>query len=64
MLRLIVSAIYSLGFWTVAGIIAVKSDTFPVELFFIYTTILGAILTALKEKDGKDVPREPKEEKP
>jgi hypothetical protein len=64
MIRLIVSAIYSVGFWTVAGIIAIKSDTFPNELFFVYTTILGAILTLLKEKDAKDPGPNPTEEKP
>lgn len=63
MIRLIVSAIYSVGFWTVAGIIAAKSDTFPNELFFVYTTVLGMILTLLKEKESKADRPAPEEEK-
>lgn len=52
MVRLIVSAIYTVGFWVVAAIIALKSDTFPNELFLLYATVLGAIWTVMKEKDG------------
>lgn len=53
MIRLIVCSIYSVGFWTVAGIIAAKADTFPVELFFYYTAGLGTTLALMKEKDSK-----------
>lgn len=61
MIRLIVTTIYSIGFWTVTSIVAWKSDTFSLEPFlFIYTTGLGMIFTVVKDK--KEPTPDPREE--
>lgn len=59
--RTIVLSIYTLGFWTVTGIIAAKTGTFPVEMFLLFSTGFGAILTAMKEKDSKSTTSTPEE---
>lgn len=63
MLRLIVCSIYTVGFWTVAGIVAVKTGTFPLEMFLAYSAGLGTIVAALKDRDEKNDKPAP-EEKP
>lgn len=62
-LRLIVLSIYTLGFWTVAGIVAAKTGTFPLEWFLAFSTGFGVIAAAVKEKDEKN-DRPAPEEKP
>lgn len=63
-LRLVVSAIYSVGFWTVTTVMALKSDTFSIEPYlFIYTTGLGMIFAALKDRSSTpEIP--PRKEEP
>ena len=55
--------IYTLGFWTVAGIVAAKTGTFPLEWFLAFSTGFGVIAAAVKEKDEKN-DRPAPEEKP